>query len=416
MKDSKTTPAFVEVKHHIQSKKAQRILRRASTALLRERVQHTRWAIQKCTEELYDLHLALSASLNNTDWETLDRITWNSASITFISTKEKQVKKFEHLHSRQHPELETHGPKNDRSVVNLTDIHLSDAAISVLSKGLNFAVAPARLPKEELVTEVEYAVRKLPKEEADELRGEVSRILLNSKTPVNNVNREEKKALRELRTNDDIIITPADKGNATVVMNKEDYISKINDLLNDDTYSEEKLDPTSRTQKGIKHIINQSSIPPEERKWIIESAPKPPRLYGLPKIHKQGVPLRPIVSAIDSPSHKLAKYLAQQLVPFSGQTSTHVKNSAHFIEIIKKAKISKDDILVSFDVVSLFTNIPIGEAVEIIKTFTSDGLPEDIPKMVEFCLRNSYFTWNGKFYRQTNGAAMGSPLSPDKMT
>ncbi|XP_071448005.1 uncharacterized protein [Hetaerina americana] len=293
-RDSDTIPSFVEVKHHIQSKKALRILRRASTALLRERVQHTRWTIQTRTEELYELHLRLSAVLNITDWDTLDRITWNSATTAFVSTRDKQVKKYERLHGLQHPGLESHGPEKDRTVVNLTDIHLSDAAISVLSKGLNFAVAPARLPKEELVTEVEYAVRKLPKEEAEELRGEVSRILLNAKTPKPNVTREERKALRDLRTNDDIIITPADKGNAMVLMKKDDYNRKINSLLNDETYSEEKRDPTSRIQKEIKQIITQSSIPPEERRWIVESAPKPPRLYGLPKIHKPGVPLRPI--------------------------------------------------------------------------------------------------------------------------
>ncbi|XP_046384847.1 uncharacterized protein LOC124155175 [Ischnura elegans] len=146
----------------------------------------------------------------------------------------------------------------------------------------------------------------------------------------------------------------------------------------------------------------------EERRRLLEPAPKPPRLYGLPKVHKEGFPLRPIVSAIDSPTHNLARYLAKQLQPFSGRTPTYVRNSAHFIELIKELRVSDTDMLVSFDVESLFTNIPIEEAVEITKSLVAEGLAEDIPKMVESCLTNSYFVWNGTFY----GQRMGSPLSP----
>ena len=109
---------------------------------------------------------------------------------------------------------------------------------------------------------------------------------------------------------------------------------------------------------------------------------------------------------------KLAKYLAHSLRPFSGLTATYVKNSSHFIKIIKEATISEDDLLVSFDVVSLFTKIPIEDAIEVIKTLTEKGLPKDIPKMVEFCLQNCYFSWGGKLYERTEGASMGSPLSP----
>ena len=51
-------------------------------------------------------------------------------------------------------------------------------------------------------------------------------------------------------------------------------------------------------------------------------------------------------------------------------------------------------------------------SVEILKTLTGDGLPEEYPKLVEFCLQNNYFLYNGVIYEQKSGAAMGSPLSP----
>ncbi|XP_046400884.1 uncharacterized protein LOC124167130 [Ischnura elegans] len=68
--------------------------------------------------------------------------------------------------------------------------------------------------------------------------------------------------------------------------------------------------------------------------------------------------------------------------------------------------------MVSFDVESLFTNVPIEESLNIIRELTGCGIPKDFPKLVEHCLRNSFFLWNGSYYEQTVGAAMGSPLSP----
>jgi hypothetical protein len=89
-----------------------------------------------------------------------------------------------------------------------------------------------------------------------------------------------------------------------------------------------------------------------------------------------------------------------------------VKDSAHFIEILKSTKATADDLLVSFDVVSLFTNIPIGEAMAIIRKLMGEDLPKDFADLTEFCLKNSYFTWDNSFYEQTEGSAMGSPISP----
>ena len=90
---------------------------------------------------------------------------------------------------------------------------------------------------------------------------------------------------------------------------------------------------------------------------------QPPRLYGLPKIHKQSVPLRPIVSCIGSPSYQLSKYIASIISPLAGKTSSHVLNSKHFSETMRDITISSDESLVSFDVTYLFTNVPIKEVI-----------------------------------------------------
>jgi len=146
----------------------------------------------------------------------------------------------------------------------------------------------------------------------------------------------------------------------------------------------------------------------------------PPYIYDTPKIHKLDVPLRLIVSTIGSPTYDTAKYLARIISPLAGKSSSSVKNSSHFAEMISGRRIPVTTLRVSFDVKLLFTNVPVGEVLTIIKVRleqdneldTRTSLSADnILKLVEFCL-TTYFQYGEKFYRQEDGAAMESPLSP----
>ena len=85
-----------------------------------------------------------------------------------------------------------------------------------------------------------------------------------------------------------------------------------------------------------------------------------------------------------------------------------MKDSASFIKELKDIKLDPDDILVSFDVVSLYTCIPIKEALEVIYRLTD----HDTPHLVEICLTSTFFCFKGEFFEHTCGVAMGSPLSP----
>ncbi|XP_077778802.1 uncharacterized protein LOC144326219 [Podarcis muralis] len=241
---------------------------------------------------------------------------------------------------------------------------------------------------------------------------DVTNILCSSKPPRSNLHKEEQKALTNLRKDNNIIILPADKGNATVVMNTSDYQAKLSNLLQDPTYQPIKTDPTTYLEKTTKSKIKASPISEEIQLRIIprEKSSRCPKLYGLPKIHKEGTPLRPIVSSIGSPLQNLAKFLAKQLQPYAESISSHVPNSFQFIETIKKQNLHPNDLLVSFDVVSLFTQVPINEALTAIQNKYNP--PEYILDLTNHCLTNTYFIHNGQRYKQIEGAPMGSPLSP----
>ena len=147
----------------------------------------------------------------------------------------------------------------------------------------------------------------------------------------------------------------------------------------------------------------------------------PPKFYGLPKVHKRGIPLRAIVSSRGSISYEVAKELARILKPLVGSSPHHIKNTGDFIEQIKQVRLQADEIINSYDVSALFTSVPIEAPIKIIQRrleldqelhSRTNMRVEHITNLLEFCLKTTYFQFQGSFYEQINGAAMGSPISP----
>ena len=146
-----------------------------------------------------------------------------------------------------------------------------------------------------------------------------------------------------------------------------------------------------------------------------------PKFYGLPKIHKEGIPLRPIVSSIGAATYSTSKELSRILIPLVGKSPHHIQNNQDFMEHLKDIQLGPDEIMVSYDVRALFTSVPIQPALEVIEKLLNED--PDLQKrttmstklimdLLEFCLRSTYFTYRGKFYEQVGEAAMGSPISP----
>ena len=79
-------------------------------------------------------------------------------------------------------------------------------------------------------------MKDLEKEEADTIHAKVSFKLRNSKLPKDNLSKEERKAFKELQSDASNVILPADKGRSTVILNREDYLEKCLDHINNGPY------------------------------------------------------------------------------------------------------------------------------------------------------------------------------------
>ena len=123
-----------------------------------------------------------------------------------------------------------------------------------------------------------------------------------------------------------------------------------------------------------------------------------PKYYGLPKIHKAGVPLRPIISSRGSATYETDKELAKIIKPLAGRFPHHVQNNKDFLESIRNIKLQPDEYIILYDVSALFTSIPIDPATKIIQKHIEDDKDlsmrtsmtvDHIICLLEFCLRNT---------------------------
>ena len=123
--------------------------------------------------------------------------------------------------------------------------------------------------------------------------------------------------------------------------------------------------------------------------------------------------MRPIASFCGSPTYQWSKYLPLTDKPLTDKSRRKLQSTEDFINATK----TDDYKLVSFDVKSLFTNIPLQLALQCTETAilqSTDPLrlpTEDIIDLLNLCLTSTYFQYNGKHYKKFYGTAMGSPVS-----
>ena len=140
-----------------------------------------------------------------------------------------------------------------------------------------------------------------------------------------------------------------------VVMDKREYTSKAQALLDDtNTYKVLNKDPTPQLKTKlinlIKGIKQSGGLSAHKYKQLYPTSAIPPKFYGLPKIHKTGTPLRPIVSSWGSITYGVAKELSHIIKPLVGQSPHHLKNTQHIINQLQDKKLQPGEVITSFNV------------------------------------------------------------------
>ena len=277
--------------------------------------------------------------------------------------------------------------KVKNTFINLSTRPVTTAETNVLEKGLGYAVSLRKIPKKEIIVAIEDFARRLvakentahrrtpeappPIENVDnprpqppfrsnhaffpentnrklqelftEMNSKCRQILKNAKPSPANLCQAERAALKELRRDNSILILPADKGNATVMIGIEEYKNKMASVLNDPAHFEKiASDPTKKWEKQLtsclrEDLLKKDYISKSLYFFLRPSDSRLPQLYGLPKIHKAGAPLRPIVSAIRSFNYNLGKLLVWLLNPYMSDCESYVKNSVDFASFQSKS-------------------------------------------------------------------------------
>ena len=327
---------------------------------------------------------------------------------------------------------------------NFSGYKLSKMEEDILVRGLNFSIIPKNLNYGDYCVNFEMLFRNVRLDEnlnigtLDFVRTRLKDIALSSfrdfkdsRSRDNNLLKEEQQCLKNLSSKKDIVVQKCDKGNSIVILNKSDYLTKVKEIISD-TAKFEKAN--IRCGKEIRHILNQEKkfrdivndlfksgkISYKQREHLIPVGSRPVILYGLSKIHKplvSGLPkMRPILSAIGTCGYNVAKFLVPILSPIvNGPFS--ITNSFSFNQDILGQNTSL--IMGSLDVDALFTSIPLDETIEIaleelfrstekINNLTKD----DVRNLLTLATKESLFLFDGEYYYQKDGVAMGSPMGP----
>ncbi|XP_060071249.1 uncharacterized protein LOC132551153 [Ylistrum balloti] len=341
-------------------------------------------------------------------------------------------------------------------IVNLSDRVLNKAELDVLSKGLNFCPTPGAPQLDNILTHtylfnrrvrINHFFKDTPEQERSPFRRTSGwtppagndtfldtflNIVTESihdhrirKPHRSNLSNKEKDALKSLSNDGNIVIKPADKGGAIVILNKEDYMQEIHRQIHDSTHYEKvksDLNPsvTKKITGFLKFIKDRELLTDTEIKYLTPRNPRTPIFYTLSKIHKAGNPGRPIVSQIGSCTEKISEFVDHHLKPLAMKTDSYLKDSNDFLRrIINLGQLQTGSILCTADVSSLYTSIPHTEGIRAVKLALDGRGPQAQPstwillRMIALILTNNCFRFNTDYYLQKLGTAMGTKMAPN---
>lgn len=343
----------------------------------------------------------------------------------FHDIRQRHQRKFQKIFSDELDKIKI----NEKWLKNLTNVDIPSTVMKLLALGPKFSIPPTlkdiNIPF--ILSDIELAIQNYDDQKKNFYRARCTNILTNfvHKSINNNhyLNRCYDKTKQFLKQNPEIIITKSDKGNVTVIMYKKDYLQKSQELLNDKKYYKElKGNPTSTLQQKANKLISKlkttKKIDDSTAKSLTIYNSVAPRFYTLPKIHKPTLSMRPILSSIDCPNSKISKFLTDILSNAYTVDTYHTEDSFEFAEFVNGFHLPQNYVLISLDVVSLFSNLPlklveksIRKKWETIKNFCNIDETTFL-ELLKFVFDSTYLNFENKFFSQIFGTPMGSCISP----
>ena len=225
------------------------------------------------------------------------------------------------------------------------------------------------------------------------------------------------------------VILKPDKGEDVVLISKDDYMKSMNDLFSDRRkFKPIRKDPThnrlNSIQRYLRTLVNRGELDKDTYKKIRPQNAKPARAHGLPKIHKAYDRLpkfRPITDTTGTTHYSVGKYISELLQPLTQNEFTlkDTFDAASRIELIPSELFDQGYKFVSFDVESLFTNVPLQRTLEIIieriynkKLIDTNLKKSTLRKLIRDTCTKTAFSCNNQLYEQIDGVSMGDSLGP----
>lgn len=346
--------------------------------------------------------------------------------------KERHKKKFENQFNHTVHDEELHFPTE--FCINLSSIPVPERVKAFLGLGEKFATQPTtqQYPMMDILNDIDSALQHIQPPETQTItrtliNNDITQHLRNPPIPSRTtkiITQMKKETQSFLRSTPDLVVLNSDKGNKTVLMDKETYKAKADQHLNDTTvYQKISRDGHKltrmieiRTNKLIDHMHKHNMIETPTARRLKSNGAHPPRIYMQIKTHKQNHPPRPVVSTPGSPTYNLTQFMQQILRTVPTNSTLNIKNSLELKEELDPLDIPADYIMASFDVVSLYTNIPQNEAIQAAMRrwpqITTSLDRQTFQDALTLCVSESnFFKYEDLFYRQIMGLPMGLSVS-----
>lgn len=436
-KRNRVVPSYINIRSNTHSRAANIALNRAREIWLDEEVRYWFSVRDNLKNHLKVLYTELVFSLHNIEFDILDSKAREFASIAAHKKYLVQSRKLDSLirdnnrqgtsnhigHNSIQIEQDTCPHTFHERVKNLSSVQLSVSECSLLEKGLKYNMQPvvSKKPLQSLAVDSEMAIVRSKKDEAVKhlVASNIKQAFTSSTTSLISHDTRIYRSLQNKIQQNDLVVSKADKGNTVVILERNSYIQKVNDVIQGSDFEKLRSDPTRIFTEQLKNVTKHVSyISPNSLKYVVPMNPRSPMLYGLPKIHKVNIPIRPVVSYIGAPAYNLSRHLNYLLKLKSNYTPKFsLKNSLQLIDKIKDVTLPRGARLLSLDVESLFTNVPYQECLQILEGHFErqrmhPGEVDELISLTKTCMDQNYFRFENQYYKQKEGLAMGSPLSP----